>query len=63
MAKYSYTYTGEEARDFPTLGKRGVKKGDIVESDFKLNNTYLTENVAQTAPAQDTTDTATTIQP
>lgn len=43
MAKYIYTYIGEEPRDFPTIGLRDVKKGDTVESDEPLYSSFLVE--------------------
>lgn len=38
-----YEYTGDIARDFPTLGIRDVKKGDKVESEKALNSPFLKE--------------------
>lgn len=38
---YVYEYTDETPRDFPTLGLRGVKKGDIVKSIDELNSDFL----------------------
>jgi hypothetical protein len=43
MAKFSYTYTGDEPRDFPTIGLRDVQKGDTVESDEPLYSSFLVE--------------------
>lgn len=43
MAKYSYTYTEEEPRDFPTIGLREVQKGSTVESDEPLYSPFLVE--------------------
>lgn len=41
--KYQYTYTGEEPRDFPTVGLRDVQKGDTVESEEPLFSPFLVE--------------------
>lgn len=38
---YRYEYTDEIPRDFPTIGFREVKKGDIVESEEPLNSPFL----------------------
>jgi hypothetical protein len=43
MNMYKYTYTGEEPRDFITIGKRNVQKGDTVESEEQLFSPFLVE--------------------
>lgn len=48
---YKYRYVGEEPRDFPTIGKRNVKKGDEIESAEELGSPFLQE-IVDTQPVQ-----------
>ena len=38
---YRYEYTADTPRDFPTLGIREVKKGDVIESEEPLCSSFL----------------------
>lgn len=38
---YLYEYTDDTTRDFPTLGLREVKKGDIIESPVEINSDFI----------------------
>lgn len=38
---YLYEYTDDTPRDFPTLGVREVKKGDVIESAEPLHSQFL----------------------
>lgn len=54
-----YKYIGDEPRDFPTLGKRDVKKGDEIQSESPLENPFLKEVKPKKADSKETPKTDT----
>jgi hypothetical protein len=52
---YKYEYTGDIPRDFPTLGLREVKKGDVIESEESLHNMPFLKEIKE-KPAQKGSD-------
>jgi len=36
-----YEYIDQITRDFPTLGLRNIKNGDVFESDVEINSNYV----------------------
>lgn len=49
---FKYEYTDDTPRDFPTIGLREVKKGDVIESEEPLFSPHLKEVVAKEAPTE-----------
>lgn len=47
---FTYEYTDDIPRDFPTLGLRDVKKGDQVTSEDELNSPFLKEIKPKSTP-------------
>lgn len=46
---YSYKYVGNTIIDLPTIGKRNIKNGDMIETDTEINNSLFEKQEQQSS--------------